>query len=385
MSPAKIIAAILVLSAAATLHSDIATGRAAIAEDFPAGKISDASSETTPPRRRAPRRRSRYKNRAKKSQAPRKPRVELSGRWRDETRKALEGLIASRGNQSEDFDEARRPIAILILDDVSILGSVAETAFYHLVTDAAFKFDDFFWKRLPPPYDRRALAGYNGFSRDPQVIWPKNPYYQAYRKALFSAYQDICRREGRRTCGLWLSKLLAGFKEGEWAQYMKDVITKEMGSLKWESVRQSPEDETPIRVRHGIALIPEIEELCGALTKNGFDLWILSASNAWGAQLLADYYKVDPSRVVGVRPRVRSGVLQEEIINPVPVGSGEAEAVTLLMGRAPDLALGGEHDRPLLEYGEGLRVLFSEEARSHQDASRRGWLIEPGFAESWKP
>ncbi|MBI2362330.1 MAG: hypothetical protein HYV15_02970 [Elusimicrobia bacterium] len=94
-----------------------------------------------------------------------------------------------------------------------------------------------------------------------------------------------------------------------------------------------------------------------------------------------------PSRVFGVRQKVADGVLGAETLSPVPVGTGAAEALTLLLGRSPMLAVGSPEDLAMLDYddGAGLRILLAHADAAPADAARKGWLVQAPFSPVREP
>lgn len=289
------------------------------------------------------------------SAPPRPHPARLQGRWAPQVRRALERLIATQGAGSPGYSPERPPAAVIAWDDTAVIGHPGEAVFGRLVDDAGFKFSDSFWSAVPAPHGRRARVGYEEFHGQPRVVWPKDPYYQMYREAMFLARDAVCSERGRRACFSWLAALLQGFGEEELRSLSARVLEQE-------------------------SVVPELESLARALAAAGFDVWALSSSNQWTAQAAAVPRGVHPSRVLGVRCRTRNGVLLPELMDPVPVDIGEAEALTRALGRGPELAVGGARNRNLLDYGGGLRlVIGGGDSGFAADARRRGWLLQPEF------
>lgn len=286
------------------------------------------------------------------------------------------------GRASTSYSAWSPPVAVFIWDNVAAVHHAGEAVFHRLVDKAQFKFGPVFWDALPPARRQRARTGYEGFRELAPAAWKDDPYYQMYRKAMFMSYSDLCREDGLRACRRWLVSLLRGFDEAEIADYTTEVIEEELERpISEETITESVQDERPIKIARGLAVIPEMQALVTALLDQGFDVWALSSSDFWSAQAFAARYGIHHSRVVGVRSRVFNRVLQAEVLDPVPEGIGLAEALTLFLGRGPELAVGGgKQSRPFFDYGARRSlVMDSGDAAFREYAGQRGWWVQPSF------
>ena len=306
--------------------------------------------------------------------------------WDPVVRETLERFIIAHGSAAPAYTVTSPPTAAIIWEDVAFLRHPGEAVFRRMVDRAEFKFSDAFWELIPEHYRPRARTGYGGFHDLPVVVWPKDPYYGMFRKAMFSAYEDLCRAEGARVCRAWLVRLLSGFSDTNISLYMKQAVEEEEKlPLALESISESSADENPSHARVGMRDIPEMKDLVKALLDNGFDVWILSSSNQWVAEVSAARYGINPSRVVGIRCRVRNRILFDTILDPIPIGTGEAEALARSLGSAPDLVVGAKEDKELLEYGggDGMRLVMDRGDIAFRSYARgQGWLIQPAFASA---
>lgn len=312
-----------------------------------------------------------------------------AGRWLPEVSAELERLLASRGAGTPGYTPYDPPVAVFVLDDVSISGAAGEAVFRALVDRAAFKFPEGFWELIPVQYGRaRVRAGWEGFRGQPREIWEKDAYYRIYRKAFLRCHESICRDYGPRRCAAWRARLLAGFAEDELRVLVRDILAEEMRRpLAEERAGDFPEDPDPVIVRRGLRMIPEMRDLYGRLLKRGFDVWLFSGSDQWSSEEMARVYGVHPGRVVGVRTQVADGRLTFGLLDPLPLGSGTAEARAMFIGRSPALAVGGEADAAMLAFGEGVRIVVAARQRGGLPARA---LFQPRFApvrepQEWAP
>lgn len=326
----------------------------------------------------AARRRPRYKHLTRPGRGEAVERLREPG-WRPEVKQALEKLITDRGNTAKGYTVDWPPIAVLVLDDVAAAHHAGEVAFLRLVERAEFRFNDAWWKRVPADFRERARRAHKRFTQRSEAVWPHDEDYLDWRKQMFGAYDLLCRRDGRRVCKAWLTQLLAGFSEGEAEAYMRETVDEAVRDpFRIEEIRAHAGDEKPVQAARGLRRVPAMEELARKLLEAGFDVWAISSSNQWVAEVVATRYGIDLSRVVGLRTRVLNQRLQQEVIDPVPIGPGTAEAVVVFIGRDPALVVGDAPDRELLEQGKGLRVAIDRgDAGFNARAAHRGWLLQP--------
>lgn len=339
--------------------------------------------------RPSPRRRSHHarekagkERRAKKGERRAAPRRLAEGRWRPEVAQALEALLAERGKGSPGYDPRDPPVAAMVFDDAAITHNVGEAIFSRMVSGAEFGFKESFWELVPIQFGKaRIRAGWEGFRELPRSSWPRDPHYLMYRKGFLRCYQSLCREFGAARCSGWLVKLLSGFREAEIRDYIRAAIEEELKApVGEESVGEGGEDADPVRVRTGLRFIPEMQDLFARLKEEGFDVWVLSSSNHWAVEAMSEEYGVHPSRVLGIRPKVLEDGVSSELLIPLTQGTGNAEAVSMFIGRSPALILGAEADEPLMRYGRGLRIQIVEASRLGVPSERRPWLLQPRFS-----
>ncbi len=288
------------------------------------------------------------------------------------------------GRGTPGYSEEAPPRALVSLDAAGI-GHAGEVAFYQLVERAEFKFSPAFWPLVPPPHARRAEVGFERFKSLPRSVWKRDADYSMYRKAMMAAYHQLCRDGSLRLCRAWLARTLIDFGEAEAIYYMRDAVQEAVSQpTALQSVEESAGDDRPLMIRKGLRAIPEMAQLISALREKGFDVWALSSANQWAAETFAKECGIHPSRVVGIRPRIYNGKIIPELVDPVPEGIGEAEAVTVFLGSAPPLMIGGPQDLDLLGYGSGgLRLVLGPENEALRElAARKGWRLQPAFEEA---
>ncbi len=307
----------------------------------------------------------------------------LAGRWTAETRAALDKFLAERGKTAPGYDAAKPPVAVLPWSDALVAGDPAELVFLRLTTQVDFHIDDEWWKIVPIVHGRQpARAAYNQFISLSSSVWQSSPDYHHYRKAILGSYIGLCREVGRRECRQYLMRMWAGWKEDQAVDYAAEVIIAEKARPAGvELIYSEDGDKSPLRVRRGLRLIPEMRDLAVKLRAAGVDVWVIDDVPQPVLTAAAADYGIDPSRIVGVRAAPDGARLSASVLKPVPTRGGKSEIVKASVGRPPDLAVGRDAaDADLLSYGAGLRVILSGDKELELKAKEMGWLIQPSLA-----
>jgi len=307
----------------------------------------------------------------------------MAGRWTPAARAALDKFLAERGRNAPGYDAAKPPVAVLPWSDALVSGDPAELVFLRLATRVDFRFDDPWWEIVPIAQGRQpARAAYNHFISLSSSVWHSQPDYHHYRKTILGSYLSLCREVGRRECRQYLMRVWAGWNENEAIDYARQTLTEEKARPSGvEVVRDEDGDKSPLRVRRGLRLIPEMRDLAQKLRAAGVDVWVVDDVPQPVLMAAAADYGVDPSRVAGVRAALEGARYSASVLKPVPTRSGKAEIIKANLGRAPDFVLGRDAaDADLLSYGEGLRIVLSGDKALEAAAKEKGWLIQPSLA-----
>lgn len=307
----------------------------------------------------------------------------MGGRWTPAVRAAVDKFILERGKLAPGYDAAKPPVAVLPWSDALVAGDPAELAFLHLATKVDFRFDDEWWTIIPVGHGRQpARAAYNNFISFSSSVWNSQPDYHVYRKAILGSYLGLCREVGRKECRQYLARVWAGYTENDAVEYARVAFLEEKSRPAGvEVVRAENADESPLRIRRGLRLIPEMRDLATKLREAGVDVWVVDDVPQPALLASAADYGIDRTRVAGVTPAPDGARYAAAILKPVPTRSGKAEIVKASVGRPPDFVLGRDGaDLDLLSYGSGLRVILSGDKELEAKAKEKGWLIQPSLA-----
>lgn len=307
----------------------------------------------------------------------------MAGRWKPEVRQALDRFIAERGKTAKGYDASKPPVAVLPWSDALVVGDPAEVVFLRLTSEVDFRFEDEWWEVIPVAQGRQpARAAYQHFIALSSAVWHSQPDYHRYRKTVLESYIALCREVGRRECRQYLMRLWAGWKERDAVDYAKDALALEKSRPSSVELVPSEEgDKSPLKLRRGLRLIPEMRDLAVKLRAAGVDVWIVDDVPQPVLVAAAADYGIDPSRVQGIKAGAEGARLSAGVLKPVPTRGGKAEIVKASVGRPADLVIGRDGaDLDVMSYGDGLRVALSGDPELEAKAKEKGWLIQPKLA-----
>jgi len=96
-------------------------------------------------------------------------------------------------------------------------------------------------------------------------------------------------------------------------------------------------------------VFPETRWLLETLAGNGWEVYIVSASNRWSIEVAAEVFGLPADRVVALDLDAERGILTDRVRLPVPTLEGKPALLRARSGRNPDLAFGNSVlDIPLL-------------------------------------
>ncbi len=140
-----------------------------------------------------------------------------------------------------------------------------------------------------------------GPSPDPFAIWEQ-----------YEARVAKNRAEGYA----WAVQCMAGVREADLRQWCRQL------AFAWPNYR------------------PQMVGLVKGLQGAGYEVWLVSASNAWVIEAGAELVGVTPSQVLGMRVELAGERLTQRMLEPLTCNQGKVDAIRQRLNRLPDLAVG---------------------------------------------
>jgi len=104
-----------------------------------------------------------------------------------------------------------------------------------------------------------------------------------------------------------------------------------------------------------------IKILIQKLKKNGFEIWIVTASpEGMYQQFLSKEFQIPITHIIGVKSVIRHGLITDEIVVPIPQDHGKREAIETFIQDRPLLVAGNSRgDKEMIEFSQGLKIIVN--------------------------
>lgn len=264
------------------------------------------------------------------------------GKWADQTRQAIEALLARHGRNSPDYQAARRPYAVFDWDNTAIMNDTEEALFMYQINKLAFRltpaeFGAIIRKGVPAGPFSADFKNADGQPVTPDAIstdldadyaWIYNNYqgfkgsmtldaiaasaqFQDFRAKLYYLYEAINDTHGPDIGYPWVIYFFANLSRAEvmaLAEESNDFgLGDAIAKLKLTSPASLPGKAGVVSVGHtrGLRLTPEIASLMDSMRQNGIDVYVSTASLDDVVRVFASLpkygYMVPPENVIGLR------------------------------------------------------------------------------------
>lgn len=124
---------------------------------------------------------------------------------------------------------------------------------------------------------------------------------------------------------------------------------------------------------------PAMLELAHGLMSEGFEVWIVSASNRWSIHAAAERMRFPVERALGIQSKVAAGLLTNEVRRPLTSEGGKVDVITQTIGVRPMLAFGDSMgDFAMLEHAEHPLIATRVGRKPNalvEHALKHGWPI----------
>ncbi|MBM4386290.1 MAG: HAD-IB family phosphatase [Deltaproteobacteria bacterium] len=177
--------------------------------------------------------------------------------------------------------------------------------------------------------------------------------------------------------------LNADYSADIYREYEKKVEINRAGGYAWAVSLMAGLSEEDIKLWSGQMAYAwpnyrsKMRLLVGKLRENGFEVWIISASNDWVIKAAARHMSVEPEKSLGIRVGVENGLLTDEVVKPVTCNYGKVETIMQRIGEKPLIACGDSMgDLEMLEYSEIPLI-----AGKHEEKDSK--IIEIARSRNW--
>ncbi len=124
---------------------------------------------------------------------------------------------------------------------------------------------------------------------------------------------------------------------------------------------------------------PQMHKLIAGLQQEGFEAWIVSASNRWIVHAGAPTMGIPQDKVIGIETQVADGLITDIPVNPRPCNQGKVEAIQHHIGVRPTFAFGDSMgDFEMLEYVVQPLVVGRNDQPDNElirQAGSKGWPV----------
>ena len=128
-----------------------------------------------------------------------------------------------------------------------------------------------------------------------------------------------------------------------------------------------------------------MRSLISTLRRNGFEVWIITASpEGMYQQFLSRALKIPITNIVGIKSTIKDGIITDEIISPIPQDHGKKWAIESFVQDVPLFVAGNSRgDKEMIEFSKGLKMIVNpdehiapDQAESISDyAKKNDWLV----------
>ncbi len=174
--------------------------------------------------------------------------------------------------------------------------------------------------------------------------------------------------------------------EGDvWTEYEQRVAESRIDGYTWavQVMAGLTEEQVNTWCRQLAAAWPNyraaMRGLIAGLQAEGFETWIVSASNRWVVHAGAPHIGIPQDKVLGIETAVEDGLLTTRPIYPRPCNQGKVDAIQKHIGVRPCFAFGDSMgDFEMLAYSEQPLVVGRRDQAGNallQQARGRDWPV----------
>jgi len=231
--------------------------------------------------------------------------------WWGDNRKRLDAFMDQFGKASPSYNASKKPVALFDWDNTVIKNDVGDmTLFWMLKSNKILQPPSKAWRLTNFIMTADALAALtacDALANPGEALPTGKPDGLACADAILSVYLDNKGKTGLPAFSgydyrrmeptyAWAVQLQAGYSPAEIALMAKDAIAEALlapiGAKQTIGSRQ---------VNAYLRVYDQMKDLIGALSDNGFDVWVVSATSEPVVRAFSDQVRLPTDHVIGVR------------------------------------------------------------------------------------
>lgn len=294
----------------------------------------------------------------------------LTGRWFEGNRAILEELVARNFGFT--------PIAVFELSETCLHGDITAFVFGAMCRKLAFRFEDrSVWDWLEETMHAGSIR--EAYELYADGATPENK--QRLSHALEMARRAIHTEQDWLTAWAWESGAFIGWTEDEARDYCRRIVDNEfIQPVMAETPRINRQAPIPTG---DVYVYSEMKELIGEMNAAHWQIWILSMSPRWLAEVVAEKFSIPGNRVLGMtRALGPQGTILPAQVQPFCYDIGKWYSYRNFVNRtqAPQfVAFNEENDWLFAEHATDVRLVINPGSAPLRDYA--GWRAECG--EKW--
>lgn len=317
--------------------------------------------------------------------------------WDKYAHEELSALIKENGSSSETYNASKKPYAVFDFDDTSIIGDIGVATMIYQLDNLELRISpEGIWSAFTDLFHNidAPIAGMDAVSPRmlaTDILNDYNYLYDKYISGREMSLEDIRKTDefkdfraktyalcaasdalGYETGCLWILRLFNGMTKDEVrevaAKAAEDALkVKKIHKDVWESPKTGEAGKVRVEVTRGLGIPEEMTDLYRALTDNGIEVYICSASMKEVVEAVAcnpEYgFNLPPENVFGIM--LKGGGIIRAAYDPnyIPTfKEGKVRCIRRFIapnhgGNDPVLVGGDSNgDYEMLTYFEGLKA-----------------------------
>lgn len=260
--------------------------------------------------------------------------------WQGENRQKLNSLINQFGINSPKYDPHHKPVAAFDWDNTMMKNDIGEATLLWMVSHGLLKRPER-WNKMNPWLSNAAILELEKNCSDSSSQFLPTQRNSACADTLLNIYHNKPLENGKPAWNtssdperifppyFFYAQLFAGYTPQELSVITQKALNFNLANKIGATQRVGSKDY-PAYVR----IYSPMNNLVSVLKKNGFDVWIISASIQPSVEVVAKQVGIHPDHVVGIRQMLNDqGELTDTFQGCGPYPDGNKEVISNRLGK----------------------------------------------------